>query len=297
MEFYRSKHSDKKYSNRNSSSNDRPSRSFRNSRENVRQDTTVTCADCGDQCTVPFVPRSNKPVYCSDCFRENKPDDFGRDRYSRDDRGSRYSRDDRGSRYSRDDRQDESTTVTCADCGDQCTIPFVPKTDKPVYCDDCFKQNKPNSRDDRSSRYSRDDRRGESSFRRDSGRNNSKNSRTKSEKFLKKQESFYSNGSAKFNESIKRKLFEILGGKTCYSCGFKDERALSISQINGTQTSDDFGRGSGAASWGKYISAPDVAREELRVLCLNCSAIAEPISKPENERPRSKPKRSKYFPR
>ena len=227
MEFYRSKHSDKKYSNRNSSSNDRPSRSFRNSRDNVRQDTTVTCADCGDQCT----------------------------------------------------------------------IPFVPKTDKPVYCDDCFKQNKPNSRDDRGSRYSRDDRRGESSFRRDSGRNNSKNSRTKSEKFLKKQESFYSNGSAKFNESIKRKLFEILGGKTCYSCGFKDERALSISHINGTQTSNDFGRGSGAASWGKYISAPDVAREELRVLCLNCSAISEPISKPENERPRSKPKRSKYFPR
>ncbi|RMW33955.1 MAG: hypothetical protein EA437_05490 [Candidatus Nitrosomarinus sp.] len=315
MDLYRSKHSDKKYSNRNSSSNDRPSRSFRNSRDNVRQDTTVTCADCGDQCTVPFVPRSNKPVYCSDCFRENKPDDFGRDRYSRDDRGSRYSRDDRGSRYSRDDRgsrysrddrgsrysrddrQDESTTVTCADCGDQCTIPFVPKTDKPVYCDVCFKQNKPNSRDDRGSRYSRDDRRGESSFRRDSGRNNSKNSRTKSEKFLKKQESFYSNGSAKFNESIKRKLFEILGGKTCYSCGFKDERALSISHINGTQTSNDFGRGSGAASWGKYISAPDVAREELRVLCLNCSAISEPISKPENERPRSKPKRSKYFPR
>ena len=50
-------------------------------------------------------------------------------------------------------------------------------------------------------------------------------------------------------------------------------------------------------SWGKYISAPDVAREELRVLCLNCSAITEPISKPENEPPRSKPKRSKYFPR
>ena len=174
---------------------------------------------------------------------------------------------------------------------------FRSKTDKPVYCNDCFKQNKPNSRDDQGSRYSRDDRRGESSFRRDSDRNYSKNSRTKSEKFLKKQESFYSNGSAKFNESIKRKLFEILGGKTCYSCGFKDERALSISHINGTQTSNDFGRGSGAASWGKYISAPDVAREELRVLCLNCSAIAEPISKPKNESPRSKPKRSKYFPR
>ena len=75
-----------------------------NSRDNDREDTTVTCADCGDQCTVPFVPRSDKPVYCSDCFRKYKPDDPGNDRPSRDDRGSRYSRDDRGSRYSRDDR-------------------------------------------------------------------------------------------------------------------------------------------------------------------------------------------------
>jgi len=71
----------------------RDDRGSRNSRDNDREDTTVTCADCGDQCTVPFVPRSNKPVYCSDCFRQYKPDDSGNDRPSRDDRGSRYSRD------------------------------------------------------------------------------------------------------------------------------------------------------------------------------------------------------------
>ena len=39
MDLYRSKHSDKKYSNRNSSSNDRPSRSFRNS--NFKIETEV----------------------------------------------------------------------------------------------------------------------------------------------------------------------------------------------------------------------------------------------------------------
>ncbi|MBT6838392.1 MAG: hypothetical protein HOA63_00835, partial [Nitrosopumilus sp.] len=116
MDLYRSKHSDKKYPNRNSSGDDRPSRSFRNSRDdrgsrysrddrgsrnsrdNDRQDTTVTCSDCNVECTVPFVPRNDKPVYCSDCFRKYKPDDSGDDRPSRDDRGSRYSRDDRGSR-------------------------------------------------------------------------------------------------------------------------------------------------------------------------------------------------------
>jgi CxxC-x17-CxxC domain-containing protein len=100
-----------------------------------------------------ILERTNKPVYCSDCFRENKPRDSGNDRYSRDDRGSRYSRDDRGSR---NDSRDESTTVTCADCGNECTVPFVPRTNKPVYCSDCFRENKP--RDSGNDRYSRDDR-------------------------------------------------------------------------------------------------------------------------------------------
>jgi len=350
MDLYRSKHSDKKYSNRNSSLNDRPSRSFRNSnndrgsrysrddrgsrysRDNDREDTTVTCADCGDQCTVPFVPRSNKPVYCSDCFRQYKPDDSGNDRPSRDDRGSRYSRDDRGSRYSRDDRGSrysrddrgsrysrddrgsrysrddrgsrysrdndrEDTTVTCADCGDQCTVPFVPRSNKPVYCSDCFRQYKPDdsgndrpSRDDRGSRYSRDDRGSRNS------RDNSRPSRGKSDKLLRKQESFYSNGSAKFNESLQKKLYEILGGKTCSSCGSNDERALGICDINGNQISGDTRRGSAASSWGKYISAPDTAKKELKVFCSNCNDAVVP-TKPQEDRPRSKSKKSKYFPR
>ena len=28
----------------------------------------VTCAECGTETTVPFVPRNGKPVYCSTCF-------------------------------------------------------------------------------------------------------------------------------------------------------------------------------------------------------------------------------------
>ena len=37
----------------------------------------VTCAKCGKQCEVPFKPTSDKPVYCSDCFKQQ---DGGRDR-------------------------------------------------------------------------------------------------------------------------------------------------------------------------------------------------------------------------
>ena len=207
-------------------------------------------------------------------------------------RSFRNSRDDRGSKYSRDDRG-ESTTVTCADCGTQCTVPFVPRTDKPVYCSDCFRQNKPqDSRDDRGSRYSRDDRGSRSSYGRESSRDNSRSRKPKNDKFLRKQESFFSNGSDKFYETIKEKLFEILGGKTCSNCGFKDERALGISPVFDDASFDKNGRG---GVFGKYISAPELAREELKVLCLNCNQIREPASKPKETS--SNPKKSKYFPR
>jgi CxxC-x17-CxxC domain-containing protein len=311
MEFYKSKYSDGKTDGRNSRRENDVSRSFRNSgdtrgsRNDSRDEsTTVTCSDCGTECTVPFVPRTNKPVYCSDCFRQNKPQDSGNDRYSRDDRGSRYSRDDRGSRYSRDDRGSrdndrEDTEVTCADCGNQCTVPFVPRSNKPVYCSDCFRQHKPDdSRDDRRSgndRYSRDDRGSRSSYGRESSRGDNRSRKPRNDKFLRKQESFYSNGSDKFYETVKEKLYEILGGKICSSCGFKDDRALGISPISDNVSSDSTGRGGDAASWGKYISSPDLAKSELGVFCLNCNQIREPVSKSKQEKSGSK--KSKYFPR
>ena len=34
----------------------------------VRETCTVTCAECGAEATVPFVPRHDRPVYCSNCF-------------------------------------------------------------------------------------------------------------------------------------------------------------------------------------------------------------------------------------
>lgn len=36
----------------------------------AHEETTVTCADCGQETTVPFVPRLNRPVYCSDCYQK-----------------------------------------------------------------------------------------------------------------------------------------------------------------------------------------------------------------------------------
>jgi CxxC-x17-CxxC domain-containing protein len=30
---------------------------------------TATCANCGKDAQVPFQPRGDRPVYCSDCFQ------------------------------------------------------------------------------------------------------------------------------------------------------------------------------------------------------------------------------------
>ena len=32
--------------------------------------TKVVCANCGKDTEVPFVPRGDKPVYCSDCYTQ-----------------------------------------------------------------------------------------------------------------------------------------------------------------------------------------------------------------------------------
>jgi CxxC-x17-CxxC domain-containing protein len=35
-----------------------------------RQMFRAVCADCGKETEVPFEPRQDRPVYCSDCYRK-----------------------------------------------------------------------------------------------------------------------------------------------------------------------------------------------------------------------------------
>jgi CxxC-x17-CxxC domain-containing protein len=37
-----------------------------------REMFSATCASCGKEARVPFQPRGDKPVYCSDCFRSQR---------------------------------------------------------------------------------------------------------------------------------------------------------------------------------------------------------------------------------
>lgn len=37
-----------------------------------RQMFDAVCASCGAECKVPFEPRNDRPVYCSECFRNKQ---------------------------------------------------------------------------------------------------------------------------------------------------------------------------------------------------------------------------------
>jgi len=127
----------------------------------------ATCGDCGNECEVPFEPRQDKPVYCNDCFPNHKPErsDRGGGRFGGNRGGGRfggnrggggYGGNRGGGGYGRDrnggsggygrDRPREMHKVTCGDCGNECEVPFKPKDARPVYCNDCFQNHKPERR-------------------------------------------------------------------------------------------------------------------------------------------------------
>ena len=72
-ESSRSVRKDKKRSRRDS---DRPNRRGPSRGSERPEMHRVTCDSCNKKCEVPFKPTSNKPVYCSDCFRKNEKSGF-----------------------------------------------------------------------------------------------------------------------------------------------------------------------------------------------------------------------------
>lgn len=84
----------------------------------------TTCSKCGNECEVPFIPTSGKPVFCSRCFEEN---------------GSSNSRS-FGGRDSGRPRFGNKPMyeAVCDNCGNKCQVPFQPTSGKPIYCSRCF---------------------------------------------------------------------------------------------------------------------------------------------------------------
>ncbi|AEH61374.1 conserved hypothetical protein [Methanosalsum zhilinae DSM 4017] len=47
----------------------------------------------------------------------------------------------RGGNFNREER--ELHSATCSDCGDTTQVPFVPDSDRPVYCRECYQNHRP----------------------------------------------------------------------------------------------------------------------------------------------------------
>lgn len=121
-------------------------------------DKTLTCRDCGTQFVFTAGEQdfyaqkgfTNEPTRCPSCRQSRKQSAGGRSSGGYGDRdsygGGGYGGDSGygnrrgggGGRGFSGDR--EMHTVTCANCGKEARVPFLPRGDKPVYCDDCFQQ-------------------------------------------------------------------------------------------------------------------------------------------------------------
>jgi CxxC-x17-CxxC domain-containing protein len=59
-------------------------------RSEQRESYETTCATCGRPTSVPFIPREDRPVYCSDCFQAQRASRPRRD-YNNNYAGSSYN--------------------------------------------------------------------------------------------------------------------------------------------------------------------------------------------------------------
>ena len=94
------------------------------------QDKSIQCSDCGatfthsveDQEFYQSKGYTNEPKRCPDCRQKRKSERYGSSSYG---------------------PPRQMFSVTCADCGKDTEVPFEPRGDKPVYCSDCYRKNRP----------------------------------------------------------------------------------------------------------------------------------------------------------
>ncbi len=106
-------------------------------------DKNLTCRDCnqsfvfttGEQEFFASRAFTNEPSRCPECRAQRKQSQGGGG-YS----SGGYSG---GGGYER--REREMFPAVCAECGKDTQVPFQPRTDRPVYCSDCFATQRRNS--------------------------------------------------------------------------------------------------------------------------------------------------------
>jgi CxxC-x17-CxxC domain-containing protein len=98
-------------------------------------DKTLTCRECdqpftftaGEQEFYASHQLVNEPGRCPECRAARRSS-----------QGGGY-----GAPRSAYPREREMFSATCSNCGQEALVPFQPRTDRPVYCSDCFQQVRP----------------------------------------------------------------------------------------------------------------------------------------------------------
>lgn len=96
---------------------------------------SATCANCGNQCEVPFRPTGSKPIFCNNCFDRNASQGSGPRTSSYAGGGGRDRDSNVRSSFSNDRPMYDAV---CANCGNDCKIPFQPREGREVLCSNCF---------------------------------------------------------------------------------------------------------------------------------------------------------------
>ncbi len=99
------------------------------------EDRTLSCVECGQS----FTFSADDQAYHAERGYENEPKRCPACRQAK--RSRRNSGG--GGDYGRGPR--EMHPVVCAECGKDATVPFRPRGDRPVYCDDCFRRQRASS--------------------------------------------------------------------------------------------------------------------------------------------------------
>ncbi|MGI6172565.1 MAG: zinc-ribbon domain containing protein [Christensenellales bacterium] len=86
------------------------------------EDKTLVCRDCGQE----FVFTSGEQAFYAEKGFQNEPT------------RCKACRDARKANRSNNGEPREMYETTCAECGAPTRVPFIPKSDRPIYCSACF---------------------------------------------------------------------------------------------------------------------------------------------------------------
>jgi len=92
-------------------------------------DRLIRCVDCGEQ----FVWTVGEQVFFHDKGLKNEPKRCKPCKQAKNDRLAAIS-----ASQAAGIKQKIEVNVTCAQCGQQTTVPFYPSQGRPVYCRSCF---------------------------------------------------------------------------------------------------------------------------------------------------------------